>query len=190
MPWKNGLGITIELAVSPARGSSTLGGFDWRLSIASVTTPGPFSSFPGVDRVLVVLQGEGMCLDHGPAGGRVELRPLVPHTFSGDWSTVSELPWGPIKDFNVMTRRDRVSSRVTVLNLTVEDHLELSASSTLFYVIEGEVELIWGEDRAEAVEGELAWVESHNWGGARQLSVIPGRQGVVLLQVDLYDLVG
>lgn len=34
--------------------------FIWRISMARVEQPGPFSAFPGVDRVLAVLEGESL----------------------------------------------------------------------------------------------------------------------------------
>jgi uncharacterized protein len=57
MPWKNGGGLTAEIAVSPE--SAGLDDFDWRVSMARVEAGGPFSLFPGVDRTLSILEGEG-----------------------------------------------------------------------------------------------------------------------------------
>ena len=56
VPWKNGGGLTREVAIHPP--GSDLGTFEWRVSIAQVRAAGPFSSFPGVDRQLAVLAGE------------------------------------------------------------------------------------------------------------------------------------
>ena len=58
MPWMNGGGETIEIAVSPE--GAGLASFDWRVSMARVTQPGPFSSFTGVDRTLAILDGAGL----------------------------------------------------------------------------------------------------------------------------------
>jgi environmental stress-induced protein Ves len=55
VPWKNGGGLTREVAVYPP--TSDLGSFDWRVSMAEVRGAGPFSLFPGVDRRLAVLEG-------------------------------------------------------------------------------------------------------------------------------------
>ena len=55
VPWKNGGGVTREVAAFPDGA-----GFDdflWRISMAEVRADGPFSVFPGVDRVLAVLEG-------------------------------------------------------------------------------------------------------------------------------------
>ena len=63
MPWKNGGGETIEIAVSPE--GATLDAFDWRVSMARVERPGPFSVFIGVDRTLALLDGEALALRIG-----------------------------------------------------------------------------------------------------------------------------
>ena len=60
MPWKNGGGVTTEIAVFPE--AAGLDDFEWRLSMATVATDGPFSLFAGVDRTLAVLDGEGIVL--------------------------------------------------------------------------------------------------------------------------------
>ena len=59
-PWKNGAGLTREIAV--ARNAATECGFDWRLSVAEVARDAPFSAFPGVDRCIVLLRGAGLQL--------------------------------------------------------------------------------------------------------------------------------
>ena len=102
--WKNGLGWTREILRSPDSGDD----WDWRLSIAEVDKDGPFSAFPGVDRELVLLAGEGMrlCFEDGE---RVELLP--PHDrirFAGERALQAELIAGPTQDFNLMWKRDRV----------------------------------------------------------------------------------
>jgi uncharacterized protein len=61
MPWKNGGGETAEIAVFPE--GATLDDFDWRISMATVSADGPFSLFPGVDRTLSVLEGDGPIID-------------------------------------------------------------------------------------------------------------------------------
>ena len=53
-PWRNGGGVTRELASSP----EGVDDFDWRVSIAEVTASGDFSRFPGVDRTIVRLGPE------------------------------------------------------------------------------------------------------------------------------------
>ena len=55
VPWKNGGGVTREVAVSPA--GSSLDDFDWRVSVADIRAAGPFSRFPGIERQMAVLSG-------------------------------------------------------------------------------------------------------------------------------------
>jgi len=43
MPWKNGGGVTTEIAIAPE--GATLDNFDWRVSTAQVDAAGPFSRF-------------------------------------------------------------------------------------------------------------------------------------------------
>ena len=61
MKWKNGGGETAEIALFPD--GAGLGIFDWRISMARVESGGPFSTFPGVDRTLSILEGEGIVLE-------------------------------------------------------------------------------------------------------------------------------
>jgi environmental stress-induced protein Ves len=108
MPWKNGGGVTSEIAVHPA--GAALGDFDWRISCAKVDRPGPFSRFPGVDRTIVILEGE---LELTVAGRPVLLSPeSAPFDFSGDADSSGAPRAGSVRDLNVMTRRTRCTARV------------------------------------------------------------------------------
>ena len=104
--WKNGLGWTREVLRWPRASED----WDWRVSIAEVDKGGPFSSFPGVDRELVLLSGDGMRLVFED-GEQVELLPQHRrHAFAGERALSAELLNGPTQDFNLMWRRDRVSA--------------------------------------------------------------------------------
>lgn len=104
--WKNGLGWTREVLRWPPQSDD----WDWRVSIAEVDKAGPFSSFPGVERELVLLSGEGMRL-HFDDGESVELAPPHGrHHFAGERSLQAELVNGPTQDFNLMWRRGRVAA--------------------------------------------------------------------------------
>lgn len=116
-PWKNGRGVTEELALWPPGASFELGDFDVRISTSSVDEPGPFSPFPGFRRVLVVTRGAGMRLSHGPDAPSADLGRLRPHSFEGEWPTTAELPYGPVDDFNVIVRRGRMRVEVEVVPL-------------------------------------------------------------------------
>ncbi|MCV2868067.1 HutD family protein [Defluviimonas sp. WL0002] len=94
-PWKNGGGVTHEIAREDQGGALL-----WRLSIAEVKTDGPFSFFPGLARVLTVIEGAGLYLE--TPEGRIEALPLTPVAFSGDTAVTSRMIDGPVRDFNVI----------------------------------------------------------------------------------------
>lgn len=106
--WANGSGNTRVIAADPA--DSTVGVFDWRLSIASVTS-GAFSRFPGVDRVIVLADGPTMTLTID--GQPDELEPLRPKRFAGE-SEVTCQTSAAVFDFNVMTRRAVCGAEVSI----------------------------------------------------------------------------
>lgn len=110
MPWKNGGGVTLEIATDPVE--ADLDSFLWRLSLAHVSRDGPFSRFAGVDRTLTVLSGEGMDLFMPGTETQRLTRDSPPFAFSGDFAVDAALIDGRIEDFNVMSRRGRASHRV------------------------------------------------------------------------------
>jgi environmental stress-induced protein Ves len=114
-PWKNGGGVTTEIAIHPA--GAALDAFDWRISLATVAVDGPFSIFPGIERTLTVLSGAGIDLAvEGLADVRLDSASL-PYFFPGDAMAGARLVDGPIDDLNVMTRRGRVRHQVERLGL-------------------------------------------------------------------------
>ncbi|MFD8083636.1 HutD family protein [Kitasatospora sp. NPDC059722] len=110
--WLNGGGVTREVAGFPA--GAALDGFEWRVSLADVATAGPFSPFPGIDRVITLVEGPGMVLTVDGAEHRIDA-PYRPFAFPGDASTDCRLLAGPVVDFNVMTRRGRVTAEVALV---------------------------------------------------------------------------
>lgn len=115
MPWKNGMGSTTEIAVSPER--EGLDDFSWRVSMAQVASDGPFSSFPGIDRTLLLLAGQGMVLLVEGRPPDIVLHESAPYIFPGDAVTSATLIDGPIVDLNIMARRDLVRTRVQRIKL-------------------------------------------------------------------------
>ena len=109
-PWKNGGGSTTEIAIGPA--GASLEAFDWRVSMARVTSDGPFSDFAGVDRTLAVIRGSGLVLTIGEAAPVTLSTETEPVSFPGDTPTSAQLTAGAITDLNVMTRRGRCHHRL------------------------------------------------------------------------------
>lgn len=106
--WRNGLGWTREIHAA----SSRSGEWEWRLSIAEIEQDAPFSLFPGVDRELVLLSGNGLRLRFDDDEVN-ELHP--PHDrmrFAGERGVTGELLDGPTQDFNLMWRRDAIDAQL------------------------------------------------------------------------------
>jgi environmental stress-induced protein Ves len=112
MRWKNGGGTTTELAVHPDSSGDAGSPFDWRISIADVEIDGAFSTFPDCDRFIALLDGMGMELQFDVAEPvRLEQR-LRFQRFAGEWQTHGRLISGPVRDFNLIVRRDAYSAEV------------------------------------------------------------------------------
>lgn len=101
-PWKNGGGSTQELACWPP--GADMNGFEWRVSLATVDRPGPFSVFPGIDRQIMLLGGDGLHLRSPGWEHRLDQR-WQPFAFSGDDAVDGAMLGGTSMDFNLMLRR-------------------------------------------------------------------------------------
>jgi len=117
MAWKNGGGMTSEIVIEPP--GAGLNDFDWRLSMARLDAPGPFSSFPGVDRLLLALEGQ---IDLTIEGRLTSLTPADPAVhFAGEATASADLPrssaggFQRALDFNAMVRRGKTSAHLSRL---------------------------------------------------------------------------
>ena len=134
MTWKNGGGSTTEVEVWPA--GATLDGFDWRLSMARIEADGPFSSFPGIDRTLTLLDGGRVDLE--VEGKPVALTPDRPTLrFAGEDNVTSTIPAGPIIDFNVMTRRARCRHAFHRFDIAGSHSMTRKAGTTILFLARG-----------------------------------------------------
>lgn len=106
-PWKNGGGVTRTLSVDAAQQPPR-----WRVSVADIDRDGPYSRFPGYDRVSVVLTGGGVELVAEGAdvadvadAERITLAPGVATAFAGDAGFQSRLLNGPVRVLNLFVLR-------------------------------------------------------------------------------------
>lgn len=174
MPWKNGGGETVEIAIFPEKAS--LADFDWRVSMATVATDGPFSSFPGIDRTLSILQGKGMRLmieGRKPALMTGETAPLP---FPADVATSATLVDGPIVDLNVMTRRGRLTHSVQRLALDHPHRAKNLGGTILVLCHGGAVRLTASDATADLAAGDTAVLT-----GAASLTIEPAASAVLFL---------
>ncbi|WP_414475260.1 HutD family protein [Microvirga sp. M2] len=132
MPWKNGGGETIEIVSSPE--GSTLSTFEWRVSMAKVASPGPFSLFPEIDRTLAVLDGSGIRLSIAGRGEVLVHPDTAPVSFPGDVPVEADLVDEPIMDLNVMTRRGRYGHAMARMSVAEEVGVTCRGDITLMLV--------------------------------------------------------
>lgn len=137
MPWKNGGGETAEIAVFPP-GADTAR-FDWRISMATVASDGPFSIFPGVDRTLTVLSGGPMILRMDDAMPCRLDRDAGPITFSGEIPVRATIEGDPVIDFNVMTRRANFTHEVHPLTIGTRQSLSHHDHAALLFCTAGRI---------------------------------------------------
>ncbi|MER8575710.1 HutD family protein [Mesorhizobium sp. M1338] len=137
MPWKNGGGVTTEIAVSPT--GAGLDDFDWRVSMARVESSGPFSQFAGIDRTLAVLEGEGIVLEIAGYPPTSINRATALFSFPADVQTSATLIGGPITDLNVMTRRSRMTHSVERLVVSAPVEIRTEARTTLILCLDGDI---------------------------------------------------
>ncbi|WP_158020760.1 HutD family protein [Chromobacterium sphagni] len=137
MPWANGGGQTCELfrLAHPARADA----FAVRLSIADVAQGGPFSHFPGVDRLLGLLEGDGMELSLDDGGSLRLDAPGQIASFGGEAAVQCRLLGGALRDCNLMLARDWGRGELSRLSLSAGQDLSVPvADMTLLYLQRGE----------------------------------------------------
>ncbi|WP_312936414.1 HutD family protein [Pseudomonas sp.] len=145
MPWKNGGGVTKEVARDCGDG---LEGFGWRVSIADIQASGAFSRFAGCQRIITVLEGDGM---HLQVDGQIS-RPLLAFdafAFSGQSEASCQLRGGPIRDFNLIYQPRRFAARLQWLDGYA--HLFSSAATVLVFAAGEQVEVQCDEAQTHAL---------------------------------------
>lgn len=183
MPWKNGGGETFEIAVSPA--GASLDGMDWRLSMAVVASDGPFSSFPGIDRTLSIVDGAGLELQVGTGvNPQLLTQNTAPFHFPADVPTSARLLGGTVTDLNVMTRRDRC--RHVVYRVHVDGHYAMPTAATeaLVFCVRGSVQCQTQHHGQEALEARDCAVFSASPGRLELVSP----EGATVLIAELFQI--
>lgn len=114
-PWKNGGGITLDIADATAPGADPSGweGMVWRLGRTAIVQPGPFSDLTGYERLQAVIVGSGLVLEG--SSGEIDLRrPFTPVRYDGGLPLVSRLENGPVEVVNLIVDRALCSADLVV----------------------------------------------------------------------------
>jgi len=173
VPWKNGHGITRELAKEANAAS-----FSWRLSIADVAGDGPFSRFVGMRRILTVVAGKGMELIG--LNGTLQADLGVPVEFDGALEIASRLKDGPLRDLNLIFDPRVCNGQVSAL--MERESLSLHSRSGRVYALycmEGSLELIGG---GQLQKGDSAILKQ----GTRAVRINAASQAL-LVTIDFLD---
>ena len=127
MLWKNGKGFTYEVAKN-----GTDEHYDWRISMAEVKEDGSFSDFTGFQRVISVLEGEGIRLTIDNKNAQ-NINPLSAFAFKGESKTHCALLKDVVKDFNLIYRPDVFRARFQWLDTKQKQSFCSQAQTILIF---------------------------------------------------------
>jgi uncharacterized protein len=149
-PWRNGGGVTREIAAWPCAGD-----WIWRISVAEVVASGPFSRFQGVQRWFAVLDGQGVRLKlHDTEHQLTCASPAF--QFDGELAVDCELRGDPTQDLNLMVRRDRAQGRME--RIAGVQSLQAGAGTVLaVYAANGPARITGARDALIVPAHSLAW---------------------------------
>lgn len=188
--WRNGAGWTREIHVARGAGPVPVAmgdagadaAWDWRLSIAEIEQAAAFSRFPGVERELVLLSGNGLRLRFEGDDSRVLEPPHGRHRFPGERAVVGEPVEGPAQAFNLMWRRDAVAVRLW--------HRPLVGSMVLFidpgsiwavYLLAGDARIDGEAALPSLASGDTALLHAES---SRARYALEGGGEVLLMRID------
>ncbi len=168
-PWKNGGGVTTDIADDYAPGvpPGSWSGMLWRFGHTQISEPAPFSDLSGFDRILTVIGGRGLWLDV-EGGAALDVRePFRPVRFRGEDRIVSRLEAGPVAVLNLLADRTKYEIDVSILGRG--DGRLLDATIDVVYAL---------EDSAVTIDASCALASDEALlidGAGRTLTVQSGR---------------
>jgi hypothetical protein len=124
MLWKNSKGRTAEIDRVPQEKC-----YLWRLSCATISADGEFSLFPGFDRLLIVISGEGVFLNE------TKLEPLNSFRFSGERPIDCRLIAGEVVDLGLIFDREKIRAEMVCFSGAVPE-LQAAESPLATYVFD------------------------------------------------------
>ncbi|MEY4118504.1 MAG: hypothetical protein RLZZ116_1832 [Planctomycetota bacterium] len=130
LPWKNGLGSTLEIVTDAGEAGAP---WSWRLSLADVPARAPFSSFPGIDRHIVLLEGDGLMLDRGAERITVP-RDGTAFAFAGEDAIIGEPVGSAVRDANLMLDRGRWLGTLEILRIGDPRAIAIDSGLALVHV--------------------------------------------------------
>lgn len=151
VPWKNGAGLTTEIARGQVRSKGE--DWAWRVSVADVGASGPFSTFPGIDRTSCVIEGDGMDLRFDD-GSTLALDPGQPADYDGGANVTGTLRTGSVRNFNVMVVRNIFRATLDLVHGPNECRLQTHSGAVLLvHMLEGQCCVINNQQTPETIRG-------------------------------------
>lgn len=179
-PWKNGGGVTIDIADAYRPGAEP-GGWDgmlWRLGRTRIVAPGPFSDLSGYERILTVIGGRGLVLEVAD-GAALDVRtPLMPVRFPGEARITSRLEAGPVEVLNLIADRARkidvaILAGAATRSLPKGMHVVYALTGPASFEIDGAPQSL-SADHALRIDSDADLVIAHGVGTLALASIVPG----------------
>lgn len=132
--WRNGQGVSWEIASYREEGAAD---FSWRFAKARIDSDVPFSIYPGMDRVFMMLEGGGMDLEF--EGGNIlhVHEKFVPHEFSCDVPLNCKLLGGSSMDLNLFVAKGKWRAECEVVAIRGTRQFDFENPITIIYALEG-----------------------------------------------------
>lgn len=92
------------------------GTWRWRVSLATIERDAPFSRFPGVDRVSLLLAGTELALEEANGQRRLRLGLYQSASYDGDTEHFAHVLGAPLQCLNVMTMRGQCQARLQLVS--------------------------------------------------------------------------
>jgi environmental stress-induced protein Ves len=159
-PWKNGGGVTVDIAGAsvPGVAPGAWEGVIWRFGWTRIERPGPFSDLSGFDRLLAVVEGQGLVL-HPVGAPALDVRARFhPVRFPGEWRIESELEDGPVAVVNLMADRRRAAIDLRFATGIVP--LAVEPGTLVLYAAAGAATVELRGDAIELAPADAVQVES------------------------------
>ncbi|KAL0081625.1 hypothetical protein F4703DRAFT_1868243 [Phycomyces blakesleeanus] len=188
--WKNGLGTTTEIAIYPPNTDFKKDPFLWRLSVTETRSDSTFCIFPGYDCTMIVLpnkksEAPSLLLRHQDTEALINVKPLFPYTWEGQWTTSCRITNGPISSIHFMLNKSFGTAQSKVITIgasatEAEDNKILMVGAfALVYVVKGSCCISLDEHRSHArtnalKQGQCLYIERDQEAGPSQMDIRVG----------------
>lgn len=114
-PWRNGAGVTRTLASDSV---SPTAPWRWRVSVASIASDTAFSTFAGVDRSSMLIDGGQLQLLDDAGQTQVRLGLFDIGHYPGETALHAQVQGAPLQCLNLMLRRQQANARLSAVRQT------------------------------------------------------------------------